>query len=99
MAPWNYGKHSPKNYLKSTYRGEIKITPVQPVIFFSAIYRGPHTSYFYLVFGPNKNLPIGQEVPRLGEHAMNHNCRVRFLASDVELLPSDAGTTVTVTSG
>jgi len=29
------------------------------------------------------------EVPRLGEHAMNHNCRVRFLASDVELLPND----------
>lgn len=29
------------------------------------------------------------EVPRLGEHAMNHNCRVRFLASDSEPLPAD----------
>lgn len=29
------------------------------------------------------------EVPRLGEHAMTHNCRVRFLASDAEPLPAD----------
>lgn len=25
------------------------------------------------------------EVPRLGEHAMRHNCRVKFLTSDAQL--------------
>ncbi|CAK9040342.1 unnamed protein product [Durusdinium trenchii] len=29
------------------------------------------------------------EVPRLGDHAMRHNCRVRFLTSDAQQLPSE----------
>eukprot|EP00913_Durusdinium_trenchii_P023635 g22206.t1 len=30
------------------------------------------------------------EVPRLGDHAMRHNCRVRFLTSDAQQLPSES---------
>lgn len=37
----------------------------------------------------SKMSPVAKEVPRLGDHAMRHNCRVRFLTSDAQQLPSE----------
>ena len=72
------------------------ITPFVFNIHLEATWRARHESQLpcmIIIICVRFNIPsttfIAQEVPRLGEHAMNHNCRVRFLASDAEQLPAE----------